>query len=110
MRSSLTYLEKEEALKLMNEGEATPQMLATRYGCGVRQFQKLKENGLPKSEFGVIKKRNRDPTYVEVFDLTLKDCDNHRALGLPVTGLMRSIMKFICTRLRLKEHRVFGEG
>ena len=41
MRSALTYVEKEGALKLMKEGKATPQMLATRYGCGVRQFQKL---------------------------------------------------------------------
>ena len=90
MKNTLTYLEKEEALKLMIDGEATPQMLATRYGCGVRQFQKLKQNGLPKSEFGVIKKRNRDPTYGEVVDLTLKDCDNHRALGQPLSGLMIS--------------------
>ena len=36
MRNELTYVEKEETLKLMNEGKATPQMLATRYGCGAR--------------------------------------------------------------------------
>ena len=38
----------------MIEGEATPQMLATRYGCGVRQLQKLKQKGLPESDFGFI--------------------------------------------------------
>jgi transposase-like protein len=68
MRNSLTYAEKEEALQLMMEGKATPTMLANRYGCGVRQFQKLKQNGLPKSKFGMINKRNRDPTYNEVGD------------------------------------------
>jgi hypothetical protein len=88
MKSTLTYLEKEEAFNLMIDGDATPQMLANRYGCGVRQFQKLKLNGLPKSKFGVFNKRNRDPNYSEVVDLTIKDCDNHRALGLPLTGLM----------------------
>ena len=72
----------------MNDGEATPQMLANRYECGVRQFQKLKLKGLPNSKFGVINKRNRDPIYSEVLDLTIKDCDNHRALGLPLSSLM----------------------
>ena len=36
---TLTYLEKKEALKLMMEGDATPQMLAISYGCGVRQWR-----------------------------------------------------------------------
>ena len=90
MRNALTYMEKEEALKLMNEGKATPQMLADRHGCGVRQFQKLKQNGLPKSNFGIINKRNRDPNYSEVVALTIKDCDYHRALGQPLSGLMIS--------------------
>lgn len=58
-------------------------MLANRDGCGVRQFQKLKQNGLPKSKFGVINKRNRDPIYSEGLDFTIKDCGNHRALGKP---------------------------
>jgi hypothetical protein len=89
-RNELTYVEKEEALKLMKEGKATPQMLASRYGCGARQFQKLKHNGLPISNFGIIKKRNRDPDYKEVVALTIKDCDNHRALGQPLSGLMIS--------------------
>jgi hypothetical protein len=60
---TLTYEQKKEALKLMNEGKATPQMLASRYGCGVRQFQKLKLTGLPILSFGIINKRNRDPVY-----------------------------------------------
>ncbi|MEY3440876.1 MAG: hypothetical protein RL493_90 [Pseudomonadota bacterium] len=63
-------------------------MLANRYACGVRQFQKLKLNGLPKSNFGTFNKRNRDPTYSEVVAHTIKDCDNHRALGQPLSGLM----------------------
>ncbi len=71
-KNTLTYLEKEEALQLMNDREATPQMLAKRYGCGVRQFQKLKQNELPKSKFGVINKRNHGPIYSEVIDLKLK--------------------------------------
>ncbi len=89
-RNELTYVEKEEALKLMKEGKATPQMLASRYGCGARQFQKLKHNGLPISNFGIIKKRNRDPDYKEVVALTIKDCDNHRVLRQPLSGLMIS--------------------
>ena len=39
---------------------------------------------------GFINKRNRDPLYIEVVDLTIKDCDNHRALGQPLSGLMIS--------------------
>ena len=86
---TLTYLEKKEALKLMMEGDATPQMLAISYGCGVRQLQRLKQKGLSKSN-GNIYKRNRDPLYIEVINLTIKDCDNHRALGQPLSGLMIS--------------------
>ena len=90
IRNDLTYVEKKQAFELMNAGNATPQMLATRYGCGVRQLQKLKKNGLSESKFGTINKRNRDPNYSEVFDLTFKDCENHRALGQPLSGLMIS--------------------
>ena len=83
---SLTIEQKEEAYKLMVKDSISPQVLANQYGCGVRQLQILKRDGVPVSKYFWQDKRNRAPRYIEVVTLTLKDCDNHRVLGHPLSG------------------------
>ena len=61
-------------------------MLPRIYGCGIRQLQRLVQNGVPISDYGEFNKRNRKPEYREIKELTLKDYDYHRAQGRTLSG------------------------
>jgi hypothetical protein len=62
-RKSLTANEKQDAYLKLTTGQATPQVLANKYGCDARQFQKLAKEGPPKSSY--VNKRNREPHYMQ---------------------------------------------